>query len=93
MSPVPPGRIFTLGTIHEKLGRRFSAVHLRRLWRRGDLPAPFYLTEKTPAWLERDLDAWIEHRAAASTEHDEKQLRRRETARGSRAARTGGGSR
>jgi hypothetical protein len=58
MPPVPqdqrrtsPGRVFTFDTLPEK-GIPFSKNHIRRLVAKGKFPAPFYLSERRPAWSE-----------------------------------------
>jgi prophage regulatory protein len=65
MPPVPkdqrrtsPGRVYTFDTLREK-GIPFSKNHIRRLVAKGKFPAPFYMSERRPAWSEAQLDAWI----------------------------------
>jgi predicted DNA-binding transcriptional regulator AlpA len=60
----PKGRIFTLRTLCEK-GIRYHPNHIRRLVKRGKFPAPFYLSERTPAWCESTIDAWLDQLEAA----------------------------
>jgi prophage regulatory protein len=46
-------------------GVPFSNVHLLRLEKAGKFPRRFSLTENRIAWLETDVDAWIEERASS----------------------------
>jgi predicted DNA-binding transcriptional regulator AlpA len=57
-SPRGPGRIFTYETLPEK-GISYSSNHIRRLVRKRKFPAPFYMSERRPAWTEAALDEWI----------------------------------
>jgi hypothetical protein len=41
--------------------------HLRRLWQRGDFPAPIYTSARRFAWPEDVIDSWIDERIAASS--------------------------
>lgn len=43
-----------------------SRSHIYLLVRRGDFPKPIPLTAGTVAWLESDINAWIEARIAAA---------------------------
>ena len=60
----PKGRLYTLSTLREK-GIQFVPNHIRRLVKKGRFPAPFYLSERRPAWTEAALDAFIDEREAA----------------------------
>ena len=59
------GRIYTFDTLPEK-GITLHRNYLRRLIAAGKFPAPFYLSERRPAWTEATLDAWIAEREAAA---------------------------
>lgn len=43
-------------------GIRYSKPHLSRLWNTGRFPRPVKLSPSRNAWLESDVDAWIESR-------------------------------
>ena len=43
----------------------FAKSHLRRLWSRGDFPAPIRLSERKLVWDKRAIDKWIARRADA----------------------------
>jgi len=43
-------------------GIRYSKPHLWRLWTAGRFPRPVKLSASRNAWLESDVDAWIESR-------------------------------
>lgn len=58
-APEPKGRLFTFQTLPEK-GISFTPNHIRRLVKAHKFPAPFYLSERVPAWTESALDAWID---------------------------------
>jgi prophage regulatory protein len=45
-------------------GIRYSRAHLWRLWTAGKFPKPIKLSASRNAWLESDIDAWIESRVA-----------------------------
>jgi prophage regulatory protein len=45
-------------------GIRYSKSHLWRLWTSGKFPKPVKLSTSRNAWLESDIDAWLETRVA-----------------------------
>ena len=45
-------------------GIRWSRQHVDRMVKAGEFPAPVKLGAGTNAWLESEIDAWIETRAA-----------------------------
>jgi prophage regulatory protein len=47
-------------------GIPFSRQHVARLVSAGKFPAPIKLGEATNAWLEAELDEWLEARVKAS---------------------------
>jgi prophage regulatory protein len=47
-------------------GIPYSKTHLWRLWRAGRFPKPVQLSSSRNAWLESEIDAWIEGRIVAS---------------------------
>lgn len=46
-------------------GINFSKVHLCRLERRGEFPRHVQLSAKRVAWVESEIDAWVNERIAA----------------------------
>ena len=59
----PKGRVFTFRTLSEK-GIDYHPNHVRRLVHAGKFPKPIYLGPRKPAWLEDELDAWIDAKIA-----------------------------
>ena len=43
-------------------GVPFHPNYLRHLWEHGQFPKPVRLSARKLAWLESDVDAWIEER-------------------------------
>jgi prophage regulatory protein len=64
----PPGHqpggltCLRLPEVRRRTGLGETAI--RTLMREGQFPAPFKLGQRAIAWLESDVDAWIEARAA-----------------------------
>ena len=48
----------------QERGIRYSKPHLWRLWTTGKFPKPVKLSPSRNAWLESDIDAWIQSRVA-----------------------------
>ena len=48
----------------QERGIRYSRPHLWGLWTLGKFPKPVKLSTSRNAWLESDIDAWIETRVA-----------------------------
>ena len=46
-------------------GIRYSRPHLWRLWNAGRFPKPIKMSSSRNAWLESEIDGWIEARLAA----------------------------
>lgn len=46
-------------------GIDFSKVHLGRLERRGEFPRHVQLSAKRVAWVESEIDTWLNERIAA----------------------------
>lgn len=45
-------------------GIPYSRMHLGRLVRAGQFPAPVHLSEGRVAWIEAEIDEWCAERAA-----------------------------
>ncbi len=56
-------KLLDYATLHDR-GIRYSKPHLWRLWTAGKFPKPIKLSASRNAWLESDIDAWIESRVA-----------------------------
>ena len=41
-------------------GIKYSRPHLWRMWNAGQFPRPVKVSPQRNAWLEADIDAWIE---------------------------------
>ena len=52
--------------IARKLGVHRATIH--RWVRRGDFPAPVYLTPMKPVWSDATYQAWLDERHASSVE-------------------------
>jgi prophage regulatory protein len=48
----------------QERGIRYSPEHLWRLWTTGKFPRPMKLSRSRNAWLESEIDAWLEARVA-----------------------------
>jgi predicted DNA-binding transcriptional regulator AlpA len=42
-----------------EFGIHYHMNHLRRMWKRGDFPAPHHLSARKLAWKSADLIAWV----------------------------------
>jgi prophage regulatory protein len=65
-------RISTLlsrGDLKIKKGIPFSRQHIHRLVTEGKFPPPVKVGENTNAWLEHEVDAYLEGRIRARDEH------------------------
>jgi prophage regulatory protein len=56
-------RLLTFPQVQAK-GVPWCRDHLRRKAKAGEFPAPIPLSDSRIAWLESEVDAWIEARAA-----------------------------
>jgi prophage regulatory protein len=63
-------RFHELATVHDI---PFTRVHINRLIKAGQFPAPVRLGEHTIAWINDEIIAWKER---ARAERDERQARR-----------------
>jgi hypothetical protein len=48
-------------------GIHYHPNHLRRLWMRGDFPAPIRLSPRKLAWPEEAIDAWLDSKLKGAT--------------------------
>jgi hypothetical protein len=60
----PPGRRILTNKDLPGKGIQYHPNHLRRLWRQGKFPEPFYPTKRRCAWLEETIDEWINTKIA-----------------------------
>jgi prophage regulatory protein len=49
-------------------GIKYSRPHLWRMWNTGQFPKPVKVSPQRNAWLESDIDAWIENLVAERAE-------------------------
>jgi len=56
-------RLLSLGQLGEK-GVSYSRAHIDRLVKAGKFPRPIKLGDNRNAWIEAEIDAWIEARIA-----------------------------
>lgn len=61
LDALAPCRLLDYEALQER-GIRYSRPHLWRLWTSGKFPKPIKLSASRNAWLESDIDAWIESR-------------------------------
>lgn len=57
-------RLLAPGDLPAK-GIQYHMNHLRRLWQRGDFPAPIKLSPRKNVWAEEAIDAWINSKSEA----------------------------
>jgi prophage regulatory protein len=57
-------RFLTFPELRPQKGITYSRHHLRRKCNAGEFPKPVPLSEQRIAWLEDEIDAWIEAKAA-----------------------------
>jgi prophage regulatory protein len=55
-------RCLRLAQVIERIGIKETA--LRQMMARGEFPPPFKIGIRAVAWLQSDVDRWIEERAA-----------------------------
>jgi prophage regulatory protein len=60
-APKAPKRMLDYNGLRDK-GVPFHPNYLRHLWEHGQFPKPVRLSARKLAWLESDVDAWIEER-------------------------------
>ena len=56
-------KLFDYDALNER-GIYYSRPHLWRLWMSGKFPKPIKLSASRNAWLESDIDEWIQTRIA-----------------------------
>jgi len=57
-------RLLSYADLSEKKGIPFSRVHLWRMIENGEFPKPIKLSKSRSAWIESEIDEWIETKAA-----------------------------
>jgi hypothetical protein len=76
--PLPPmRRILTVKNLPEK-GIAYHVNNLRRLWRQGLFPKPFYPTKRRCSWFEEDIDKWLVNKQAEQLRKIDERPRRDE---------------
>jgi prophage regulatory protein len=45
-------------------GVRYTRDHLRRMCKAGTFPRPIQISDRSIAWIEEEVDAWLAARAA-----------------------------
>lgn len=58
-------RLITERQLKEDKGVPYSRQHIAVLVSNGEFPKPIRLSARRKAWLEEDIDRWIEERVAA----------------------------
>jgi prophage regulatory protein len=56
-----PRRILAYEDLPSK-GIRFHRNYLRSLWEEGRFPKPIHLSPRKLAWIEAEVDEWVENR-------------------------------
>ena len=64
MERVMTKRLITERQLKDDKGVPYSRQHLAVLISNGEFPKPLKLSARRKAWLEEDIDRWIEERAA-----------------------------
>ena len=64
--PAPPKRRLIGPKQLPDKGINYNMNHLRRMWGKGDFPAPIHTSERRIAWPEEVIDKWIDEKIAAS---------------------------
>lgn len=62
--PLADLRLFTLKEVREITG--YSANHIYRKMRKGEFPRSIKIGPNSVRWRRKDIEAWLESRAAAS---------------------------
>jgi prophage regulatory protein len=57
-------RVIPYSRLEMEKGIRFSREHIRRLIKAEKFPPPLDLGDHSIAWIESELDAWLERKAA-----------------------------
>jgi prophage regulatory protein len=57
-------RLLSYDELRSEKGIRWTRVHLARLTRLNKFPKPVKPGEQTVAWIEGEIDQWLEDRAA-----------------------------
>jgi prophage regulatory protein len=60
----PPTRLIRISEVQHRTG--FSRSQIYRLITMGKFPRPIKAAEATSAWIENEIQAWIEGRIAAN---------------------------
>jgi Prophage CP4-57 regulatory protein (AlpA) len=59
--PTPARRMIAFEDLPAK-GIRFHRNYLRSLWMEGRFPKPIHLSPRKIAWVEEEVDEWIENK-------------------------------
>ena len=65
LSPELTRRLISFPELKTRKGTRFSRQWIYRLVAAGDFPKPVHLGDWSIAWLDHEIDEWIDARAAA----------------------------
>jgi prophage regulatory protein len=57
-------RVISYSKLEAEKGIRFSREHIRRLVKAKKFPSPLDLGDHTIGWIDSELDAWLEAKAA-----------------------------
>jgi prophage regulatory protein len=57
-------RVIPYSRLEMEKGIRFSREHIRRLIKAEKFPPPLALGDHTIGWIDSELDAWLEAKAA-----------------------------
>jgi hypothetical protein len=57
--PLPPSRKILMVRDLPGKGVSYHINHLRRMWKSGQFPAPFYPSKRRCAWYEDTIDDWL----------------------------------
>lgn len=72
VKPSPPTRKILIVKDLPGKGIAYHVNHLRRLWKQGLFPKPFYPTKRRCSWFEEDIDRWLDSKQAEHQAIDER---------------------
>jgi prophage regulatory protein len=62
--PGKPKRVLSYPDLRDRKGIAWSRAHVYRQVNAGKFPKPVKLGEGTTAWIEEEIDAWLDERIA-----------------------------
>lgn len=69
MQPAPKVRLIPIEEVLDRVP--YTRVHIYRLAKRGQFPRPVPVGPQRVAWVEAEIDAWVDARLRERDEHPE----------------------